>query len=106
MTSRIGLSVGLLLVAGCQAPWIEGPSRYPRNPAAERESYTRHDPMPDSTMGPSVGGRPRESLIQRSEPRRSLEAAIPVMSNPQPPGLGGPQMMPPPQSAYPNAVAP
>ncbi|MES2792785.1 MAG: hypothetical protein V4719_24440 [Planctomycetota bacterium] len=106
MKSRIGLSLGLLLVAGCQAPWIQVPSIVPGNPASERASYTLHDPLPDSSLGPNVGGRPRESLVQRSEPRRTIEAAIPGMTNQQPPGLGGPQMMPPPQSAYPNAVAP
>ena len=106
MKSRIGLSVGLLLVAGCQAPWIQRPSLYPGNPAAERASYTLHDPMPDASLGPNVGGRPRESLIQRSEPRRTMEAAVPAMTGSQPPGMGGPQIVPPAQSSYPNAVVP
>lgn len=106
MKSRISLCAGLLLVAGCQAPWIQRPSLYPGNPAAERASYTLHDPMPDSSLGPNVGGRPRESLIQRSEPRRTMEAAIPAMTGQQPPGAGGRQMMPAPMSAYPNAVVP
>ena len=98
--------MGTLLVAGCQAPWIQVPSIFPGNPTAERASYAQHDPMPDYSLGPNVSGRPRESLVQRSEPRRTMEAAIPAMTNQQPPGLGGQQMLPPPQTAYPNAVAP
>lgn len=105
MKSRIGLCVGLLLVAGCQAPWIQRPSLYPGNPAAERASYTLHDPMPDASLGPNVGGRPRESLIQRSEPRRTMEAAVPAMTGQQGPA-GGAQAMPAPMSAYPNSVVP
>ncbi len=105
MKMRTGLSVGLLLVAGCQAPWIKTPTLYPGNPEAERASYTLHDPMPDASLGPNVGGRPRESLIQRSEPRRTLEAAIPAMTGQQP-GVSGSPILPPRESAYPNAVTP
>ena len=106
MISRIGLSLGLLLTAGCQAPWIQVPSIFPANPAAERASYTLHDPLPDSSLGPSVSGRPSEALIQRSEPRRTIEASIPSMTNQQAPGMGRPQNIPPATSNYPNSVAP
>ena len=108
MTLRIGLLLGLLLTAGCRAPWIQVPweSIYPGNPAAERASYTLHDPLPDSSLGPNVSGRPREALVQRSEPRRTMEAAIPALTYQQVPGGAGPQMIPPPPNAYPNAVAP
>ena len=108
MVSRIGLVLGLLLTAGCQAPWIRVPWQptYLGNPAAERASYVLHDPLPDDSVGPSVSGRPREALVQRSEPRRTMEAAIPAMTYQQVPGGAGSQMIPPPPSAYPNAVAP
>lgn len=106
MNSRIGIFVGLLLVAGCQAPWIQVPSLVPGNPAAERASYTLHDPMPDSSLGPNVSGRPRESLVQRSEPRRTMEAAIPAMTNQQPPGVGGQPLPQPLPGSYPDSVSP
>ena len=104
--SRIGFLLGLLLAAGCQAPWIQVPSIYPGNPAAERASFALHDPLPDSSLGPSFSGRPREAQVQRSEPRRTMEAAIPALTYQQVPGGMGPQMIPPSTSAYPNAVAP
>src|SRR5687768_12849832 len=107
MASRTGLLVGLLALAGCQAPWIQTPSLYPRDPASERASYTLHDPLPDNSLGPDAGGlRPRDAHTQRSEPRRTMEAAIPAMtSGGYIPG-SGPQMMPPPPSSYPNTISP
>lgn len=106
MFSRIGLSLGLLLLAGCQAPWIQVPSIFPGNPAAERASYTLHDPLPDSSLGPNTSGRPREALVQRSEPRRTIEASMPSMTNQRTPGAGGPQNVPPATSNYPNTITP
>lgn len=69
-----GMWVGL---AGCQAPWVQYPTLIPREPNAEAATFQLHDPLPDQSMGPNVGGRPPTSLIQRSEPRRTMEAAIP-----------------------------
>ena len=106
MTSRIGLLLGILALVGCQSPWYRSPAIYPGDPAAERASYSQHDPLPDNSLGPNVEGRPRDAYTQRSEPRRSIEAAIPVMTGgPNFPGRA-PQMMPPPASSYPNSITP
>lgn len=107
MDSRIIPVLGLLALAGCQAPWIQGPSVFQGNPAAERASYTLHDPLPDSSLGPDTSGRPREAYTQRSEPRRTMEAAMPAMTgSPFIQGGPAPQMMPPPPSSYPNTISP
>lgn len=97
-TSLMGL---LLTLAGCQAPWIQTPSFYPRSPQAERDSFSQHDPLPDSSLGPGVSGRPREAATQRGEPRRTLEAAMPGMGQ-----TGDPQMMQSAPSNYPNTIMP
>lgn len=102
MAFRKYLPAILLLMAGCQAPWIQWPSLYPRSPAAERASFTQHDPLPDSSIGPSGGGdRPREAATQRGEPRRTLEAAVPTMIQ-----SGGPGGMQAPGGEYPATVVP
>lgn len=107
MTLRVTLILGLLALAGCQAPWIRPISLYPSNPAAERASYTDHDPFPDSSLGPNTFGRPPAAATQRSEPRRTLEASIPAMTGPGIPGGANRQMlMPPPPSTYPNTITP
>lgn len=104
MAVRVSLIVGLLGIAGCAAPWIQLPSLYPANPEAERASYTYHDPLPDSSLGPNVFARPRDAATQRSEPRRTMEASIPG-----PTASDGPARqiyMAPPQSNYPNTISP
>src|SRR5262245_20918377 len=103
--SRIVLALGVVSLAGCPAPWIRGPSLYPTDPAAERASYTLNDPLPDSSLGPNVSSRPREAVTQRSEPRRTTEAAIRSMNAVPVPG-GAPQMIMPPPGGYPETVAP
>ncbi len=106
MVSRIGLVLGLLALAGCQAPWIQVPQLAPRDPAAERASFTQHDLLPDNSMGPNTGARPRDAMIQRSEPRRSMEASMPAMTGGSYAPGRSPQMMPPPASTYPNTISP
>lgn len=106
MVSRIGLVLGLLVSAGCQAPWIQGPNLAPRDPRAEIASFTQHDLLPDSSLGPDTGGRPREALTQRSEPRRTMEAAMPAMTGRSYVPGSAPQVMPPPASSYPNTISP
>ena len=102
MALRTWLILPLLATAGCQAPWIQFPQLNPRSPEAERASFSQHDPLPDSSLGPSVSGRPREALIQRGEPRRTLEAAIPTMTQGGAPG----GIMPSAPSEYPGTVRP
>lgn len=109
MVFRASLVLGLLALTGCQAPWIKVPTLFPGDPAAERASYTINDPLPDNSLGPNPGGlRPREAGTQRSEPRRTMEAAVLSHTSPQYiPGSGpGPQLMPPPASTYPNTISP
>ena len=101
MALRISLMVMLLMLAGCQAPWPQLPSLYPRSPEAERASFSQHDPLPDSSLGPSVNGRPREAFTQRGEPRRTLEAAMPSMTQ-----GGNPATMQPAPSEYPQTIIP
>jgi hypothetical protein len=101
MASRNCLIAILLLMAGCQAPWIQYPQLQPRSPAAERASFSQHDPLPDDSIGPDMNGRPRESFIQRGEPRRILEASIPTST----PGNGSGASQSP-LSDYPATVVP
>jgi hypothetical protein len=102
MALRICLITMLLTTAGCQAPpWIQLPQLRPGNPEAERASFSQHDLLPDSSLGPNISGRPREAIIQRGEPRRTLEAAVPTMIQ-----SGGPASMQPAQSEYPQSVVP
>ncbi|MDB5385170.1 MAG: hypothetical protein JWM11_816 [Planctomycetaceae bacterium] len=106
MAMRICLLLALVLLAGCQEvrnrmPWVQFPTLAPRSPAAERESYSQHDPLPDDSLGPSVSGRPREALIQRGEPRRVLEASVPTAFQ-----NGGSSTQQQPLSEYPQTVVP
>lgn len=101
MALRMSLIALLLTMAGCRAPWIQYPQLRPGSPDAERASFSQHDLLPDSSLGPSVSGRPREAFIQRGEPRRTLEAAMPTMIQ-----NGAPANMQPIQSDYPGTVVP
>jgi len=89
------------LLCGCQIPyWMRVPMLAPSHPQAERESYDLHDPLPDSSYGPDISGRPREAQVQRSMPRRTLEAASPSY-------LGGESAPAPTNSiSYPGVVVP
>jgi hypothetical protein len=107
MALRFSLVLGLLAVAGCQAPWIKFPTLYPSDPAAERASFAKHDLLPDSSMGPETNARPRDGWTQRSEPRRALEAyPAPSSSVYSPIGPSPAGVPPPPSVNYPNSVAP
>lgn len=101
MVRRSCLIAIFVMSAGCQAPWIQFPSLLPGSPAAERASFSQHDPLPDSSLGPGVSGRPREAFTQRGEPRRTLEAAMPSMTQ-----TGDPAMMQSVPSEYPETVMP
>lgn len=101
MALRTSLLVMLLILTGCQAPWPQFPTLNPRSPQAERASFSQHDPFPDSSLGPNVNGRPREAFTQRGEPRRTLEAAIPVMTQGE-----NPAMMQSAPSEYPATIMP
>jgi hypothetical protein len=101
MAIRMSLIALLLTMAGCRAPWIQYPQLRPGSPEAERASFSQHDLLPDSSLGPNVSSRPREALTQRGEPRRTLEAAIPTMIQ-----SGSPANMQPMQSDYPASVVP
>jgi hypothetical protein len=65
------------------------------DPRAERRAYDYHDPLPEGNVGPLVE-RPRAAMIQRSEPRRTLEHAVTPMSG----------ALPPSAARYPDAVTP
>ena len=90
-----------LACAGCLPPQIRLPTFFYGSPAAERASYERHDPLPDTTLGPGVSGRPRDGDIQRTEPRRARDATGTQLDVP---GTG--DLSPSASRGYPNTVIP
>ncbi|MFO1022882.1 MAG: hypothetical protein U0903_19625 [Planctomycetales bacterium] len=68
-------SLLLWTLSGCNG------TGFPRIPLlgdniVQRQEAEIHDPYPDSDAGPSVSLRPREVMLQRSEPRRIKESAM------------------------------
>ncbi|MFN0054443.1 MAG: hypothetical protein ACKV0T_19885 [Planctomycetales bacterium] len=72
--------VAALLLAGCVTPQnTRMPTLAYGDPKTERQSYSYHDPLPETMNGPGVE-RPRGAERQRPEPRRAIEQSIRPMS--------------------------
>jgi hypothetical protein len=81
------------------------PSWQVGHPAAERQSYSAHDPFPDADAGPDTQTRPRGFTQQRAEPRRTLEGQMYLGIPPGGDGAAAP-MLPSANLANPNLVEP
>lgn len=100
----LGMLVTSSLV-GCQTggQQVALPTLRPRDTNQERAGFAQHDPYPDSTMGPETYGRPRDFQIQRTEPRRILEATVPSYSSVSPGAYPDPAFR---GTSYPQTVRP
>jgi hypothetical protein len=100
---KLSVCLGLAACSGCGwAAHTRFPTLWTSSPAAERRDYSMHDPLPDTTAGPSMGVRPRDGDIQWAEPRRTRSSTV---------GPWNPYVAPGPTPTpsafnYPNTVTP
>ena len=109
LAARGAIVALIVMMSGCLSPATTRiPTIVNKHPRIEHQEAKLKDPFPDAAFGPGIGFRPRDYLVQRTEPHRSKDqffAAIYRVA-PQYPQLQTPRLTPIPPAAYYPAPAP